>query len=471
MKIIILRWLSLYLVLAFFMLTFRAYGMEPPAVPVKIDWNVRWQFQPGAELVLDDIQETTPYFERLRNSTVTGESDTTLHPVLEFLKSSDSIAFRLKTSGVSLTPTKSKTQIATVFGDGELNFRSVLRYDFNQERVRRTSSSISGNLVNHNIRVLLNDRCFPRIKMSLIMAGLEESAKILRSRGLNKLQNQIHTKMLENLNELKAWMNGGFTDDPLNRVPVTHFQCRSDARGAYGTFQLGMPSDDAAGLPDAAEHLFAEYPLVFAAEQSAFNPMMQTRLGGKTIPLHRLAEYLFSDPKDEIPVIAPETAQEDDVDADEDKPCYATLNAENPMELKVADGTLTFIIHADEFEQAQRTYPGMDITVTWKIASDEVDEAETDSPLLVRDGDVLVTARNLSGEEPQRNLRQIALRRWLLNFANRDIPKHIYRDDLLFQEENAEPPRIGQYRPVAGSLVLDNGWIAVAYQLISDTSL
>jgi len=274
-------------------------------------------------------------------------------------------------------------------------------------------------------------------------------------------------------------MNGGFADDPLNRVPVTHFQCRSDGQGAYGTFRLGMPSDDAAGLPGAAEQLFAEFPLVFAVEQSAFNQMMQKRFGGRTIPLHRLSEYLFSNPVGGVPAMISETtAQENDAeteaaDAGEDQPCYATLNTENPMELAVADGTLTFVIHADEFEQSQKTWPGMDITVTWKIVSDEVagNENVTNSPLLVRDGNVLITARNPSEEESRPNLRQITFRRWLLNFANRDIPKQIFRDDLLFQEENAAPQRIGQFRPVADSLVLDSGWIAVAYQLISDASL
>ena len=480
MKTILQQRLPVYVLLAALSMTLHAFSAEPSATFAKTDWNVRWQFQPGTDLVFDTVQEQTPYFERLRNSLVTGESDTTLKPVLEFVKSTNGIAFRLKTNGVTLTPTKSTTRIATIFSESEMVFRSVLRYDFNRERVRQTGSAISGNLVNRNIRVVLNTCGFPRIKMLLIMAGFEDSAKILRSRGLNKLQNQIHAKMIENLSELQAWTNGGFTDHPLGRLPMTRFRCRSDNLGAYGTFQLGTPSDKTACLPDAAEHLFEEYPLVFAAEQSVFNQVMQTRLGGITVPLHRLSEYLFSDPPAEAPAIAPETTtQENDVetdaadDADKGSPCYATLNKETPIELAVADGTLTFVIHVDKFEQSQKTYPAMDITVTYKIVSDDMvgNENVSDSPLFVRDGDVLVTAKNTSGEKTQPNLRQIAFRRWLLNFSNRDIPKRIDRDDLLFQEENPALLRIGQFRPVADSLVLDNGWIAVAYQLISDTAL
>jgi len=443
-------------------------GVEPSTDSVKTDWNVRWQFQPGTELIFEAIDQTTSYCEQLRNNKVTGESQTTLQPMLEFVPSPNSITFRLKTNGVSLTPTKSTSRIATIFCDSEQTFCSLLQYDFGSTCWRQTRSTVSGNLVNRNIRVVLNSGCFANIKLHLIMAGFEESAKILQNRGLNKLQNQIHAEMATNLNDLLRSVKNGIRLDDTQRLPVTRFVCHSDHGGARGTFCLGTPAESTAAFPDSANRLFGDFPAVLAFDQSVFHRWMQARFGGKTVPLNKMPEWMFSETSDVIPVDEAETPSETSNDAeqaDDDKMCYATLNAENPMELLVANGTVTLVIHADAFEQAQRTYPGMDITVTYKIPPEDF-SGDRDMPLLLRDGEVIVTPKS----EPQRNLRAVTIRRWLLNFFERDLPKQISCDEPSFAGKDDQIWKIGQFRLVPEKIALDDGWFAVACQLIPECS-
>lgn len=466
--------LSLCVVVIFFPAIALSFGGPPVNNPVfreKADWNVRWQFQPGTELVFDAIDMESPYYERLRNSTITGVSNTTLHPALEFLHSRNGIAFRLNVSGVSRTPTRSMTQAAVIYSDSELVFRSTLQYVFGGNHLYRTASSASGSLVNRNIRIQLKDRCFPNVKKRLIMAGFQQSAEILRQRGLGKLQNELHAEMVESLGSVFRMFDDGFELDTDKTLPVAGFRSHSDKQGAYGTLRLGTTGHVKAAFPDSAERLFQQYPVALALKPSVFEQAMQARLGGKTFPIDRLPEYMFgNETKNDL------SSNGENKENTEDASCHVTLNSERPLELTVSDGSVTLIIYADQFVQSQKTYPGMNIEMTYRLVAageDFADETPTDdvaAPLLVLDGPVRVTPKDET-DENHRNLRTVTIRRWLLNFFDRDLPKQVSRDSLVYVDEDGEPIQIGQYAIAADSFVFEDGWLAVGCRLIPESSL
>ena len=473
-------------------LSFGGPPIMQPTFYEKSVWNVRWQFQPDSPLLFDAIDTETPYYERLRNSTVTGISNTTLHPSIEFLNSPRHIAFRLNVNGVSRTPTRSMTQIAAIYSDSELAFRSTMNYTFRSDVSGigydwyRSGASVSGSLINRNIRIQLNRGCLPNIKKHLIMTGFGQSAEILRSRGLGKLQKQVHAEMTENLNDLISTLNGKHASDAEQSTQTTHFHCHSDKRGAYGTLRFGTMCDKIKEFPDVADEIFKRYPVALAFEQSTFEQAMQARLGGRTIPLDRLPEYMFVGPWDnDSPADAtnPENmtvdaaSQDDGVSPDteeiRDDSCYALLNSEKPLELIVSGGNVTLIIHADQFEQGQKSYPGMNIEMTYRrVASGDIPENmssdEVAVPLLVLDGAVRINPKDENGES-RRSLRTVTIRRWLLNFFERDLPKQVTRDSLVYADENGTPVRVGQFHLAADSFALEDGWFAVGCRLIPES--
>ena len=448
---------------------------EPAAVPENTDWNVRWQVRPDANLEFDAVYHQSPYYERLRNSVIKGESETTLQPTLSFRESNNSIAFDLKTDGESLTPTRSTTKIATVFSDSKLTCKSVLRYDFKDMRLRRTSSWISGSLENSNVRILLNNRLFSKIKTHLIMQGSGEAAKTLKGRGLKKLQTQLHEEIIQNFDAWTQWFKNGFSETQNSQLSPSGFQCRSDKQGMYGTFRMGTPGADVVPFPESAEILFEQYPIALAVEQSALNKMMQTRLGGKTVPLHRIHEFMFSDaPQETSAQDTAETPKENaSENSDEENICYATLNVENPVELLATKEGVTLIIHADQFEHAQKTFPGMDIAISYQRQnpSNDAESGETESvksqavPCLVLDEDIRITPKQEEDGQSQRNLRAITIRRWLLNFFKRDLPKQISCDSMSVFEKDVEPPYLGQFRFDAGVIHFEDNWFFITYRL------
>ena len=99
--------------------------------------------------------------------------------------------------------------------------------------------------------------------------------------------------------------------------------------------------------------------------QSALNNATQSQLAAKRIEIDELVSWF----KEKYPRLA------ERIERDEENPLTAITFAEkSPVTFLFKDNLVTITIHIDQFEQGEQEYPGLDITIKYRVKAEAVAE-------------------------------------------------------------------------------------------------
>jgi len=331
-----------------------------------------------ARAVNRPVDQTGPVDEVVLGTRVRGTGHTSGDVRLDFVPSTDRAAFDLVFAATNVADTRGTQGPVTVRSRGVTSLGARRRFFLDENNVSASpveaSADTSTTITGMSINSRLGKRLIQKVANRKIAETKPQAEAIAEGRARGRLRQQFAEQTEPALAQFREQFRSRFREPmeaqglypEMLHMNTTDTTLAITARKSLAT-QLAAASLPPAGM--AGNVITARIP------ESAINNVLEQKLGGRIVTQADV-DRLAKDRKAKMP---------DSLGSDPDqKPWAVTFAKQRPVTVAVDDGRVKLMVRGDKFVSGDRSFPGMDIWVTYAIAT------SSQGMHLVREGDVQI---------------------------------------------------------------------------------
>lgn len=383
----------------------------------------------------DNVQQSFPVSQCIAGSRVRGSGNLTGNYQQQLIGSNQSALWDIDFQGTSFSRTRATQQRVTVRQHGTLNFESngKVRFDFSGFRTGKVSTS--GKLRTRTTSTYTPFKGLRRrIALRRVRNQSGSNRRIAERIGLRDVSNSFRRELQSAVSKMnRDYQREVITPLVKNDIYPIRTSVVSHNKAVQVALCFAPSAQNRFTTP--REEFYAGKQLRLAVHQDAVNYTSKP-LAGKSKSLSATLQNVVSG----------------DQDAEGSESDLRIKFAEHsPFVVSFADETLTVTLSAEGFERAGQAYGGMEISFAYRS------EVEQDEQVLVLAGQPLVQRpTDEAGKRPKLGLRDLSLRRILVNVLKRDLPERIAVSELEL------PIPSSLFQPLSPtSLHCENGWLFI----------
>ena len=398
-----------------------------------------------------EVDQVEPVDEVIVGTRVRGTGHTIGQVRLDLVPSTAEAAFELVFGAVNHSQTRGGRGPVMVFSNGETQLDARKRLLVDDEGITVGPTQVSATARSTPTGIAVSKRFGERLIRKIAsrksaeirpQADREASAKAEA-----KLRRQFEQQTAGPIKQARADYQQRFREPLLERdwYPDLLTMSTSDSRLSVAARKAISDKISAASPAPAPA---AEAVLSARVHDTLVNNVAEITLSGRTLTQEDVEKLATS--RD---VALPEAFGSDP----DQQPWSITFARRRPVELDVADDWLQLTIRGDGFTSGDRSFPGMDIWVAYRVWQVEGDSSRL---ALIREGDVNIFPPGFESGVDRLTVQETSLKGILTKRFNRIFKETVEIEPLELpgQLEAAGP------LPIEQLLVLKDGWISAGWR-------
>ena len=402
-----------------------------------------------ARAVNRPVDQIMPVDEVMLGTRVRGSGHTRGSVRLDIVPSSDRAAFDLVFDAQNVANTRGSQGPVTVQSRGVTSLDARRRFLLDEftataapvEASADTATTVTGI----GIDAAVGKRLIRKIASRKIAETRPRAEAIAEGRARDRLRRQFQEQTEPALTQFRDQFQEKVRG-PLERqglYPESLHMSTTDTTLAITARKATASQLAAASSPPASA---AGNLIAARVHETAINNMLEEKLGGRVIT-QADADRMAREGKAKMP---------ESLGSDPDqKPWAVTFSKHRPVTVAVDDGRVKVMVRGDKFVSGDRSFPGMDIWVTYAIAT------SSQGLHLVREGDVQIYPPGFKpGGREKLSMAETSLRRILQKRFDKLCREVIDIPDLPLQGEVATMGPLPMQQLVASK----DGWIVAGWR-------
>ena len=404
-----------------------------------------------ASAVNREVDQVEPVDEVIVGTRIRGTGRTIGNVRLDLVPSASQAAFELVFGAVNHSKTHGGRGPVTVFSDGQTQLDARKRLLVDGEGITVGPTEVSATAHSTPTGIAVSKRCGKRLIRRIASrksAELQPQAEREASMKAGvKLRRQFEEQTAGPIARARADYQRRFREPLLERdwYPDLLAMSTSDSRLSVAARKAISDQISAAVPPPSPA---ANAVLSARVHDTLINNVAEITLSGRTLTQEDVEQLAES-----REVAMPEAFGSDA----EQKPWSITFARRRPVELDVADDWLQLTIRGDGFTSGDRSFPGMDIWVAYRVGQVDGDPSR---PALIREGDVQIYPPGFEPGVDRLTVQETSLKGILTKRFNGIFTEVVEIEPLeLPGEFEAAGPL-----PLEQLLVRKDGWISAGWR-------